>query len=248
MSVLKFVLWSVLLANLLYVRASNEDLKVLKNERADEPMLTPNQILFNKRHNKDILLLNYDWIVFKDKVNKCQMYIDACEFNVLIKNTISLDNLALKSLDEKVFTFRSINLCTQANANFSLNRNCTEFLGFFADAKKGVNTEDYALYTVNFAPVLVGISMLEFTFSTTGEIISFDIVVTQPRRIIDYLFDIWIYSFGVFISMLMGILLDKKCLMDIVKMPIPVAIGFCCQYGCMPLVIINKLDFLNECH
>ena len=69
---------------------------------------------------------------------------------------------------------------------------------------------------------------------------SVPVVIGAPKRVIDLIFDIWVWTFGAIISMLMGVLIDLSMVKEIVKMPIPVAIGFCTQYGCMPLV--KKID------
>ncbi|CAF1516787.1 unnamed protein product [Rotaria magnacalcarata] len=62
------------------------------------------------------------------------------------------------------------------------------------------------------------------------------VAVTPPQRLIDRLFYITLPILIIFISIQMGILLDTKILMDLVKNPKPVIIGFLAQYGLMPFL------------
>jgi len=65
---------------------------------------------------------------------------------------------------------------------------------------------------------------------------SLNILVTQPKRIIDKVFQIILPFLIIFISVQMGILLDTKILIDLVKKPKAVLIGFIAQYGLMPFL------------
>ena len=62
------------------------------------------------------------------------------------------------------------------------------------------------------------------------------ILVTQPKRLRDKVFYIVLPVLVIFISVQMGILLDTKILIDLVKKPKPVIIGFISQYGVMPFL------------
>ncbi len=65
---------------------------------------------------------------------------------------------------------------------------------------------------------------------------SLNVLVTQPKRIIDKVFQIILPFLIIFISIQMGILLDTKILIDLVKKPKAVVIGFIAQYGLMPFL------------
>lgn len=65
---------------------------------------------------------------------------------------------------------------------------------------------------------------------------SLKMLVTQPRRVIDRLFYIILPFLVIFISVQMGILLDTKVLVDLVKNPTAVIVGFLSQYGLMPFL------------
>jgi predicted Na+-dependent transporter len=68
---------------------------------------------------------------------------------------------------------------------------------------------------------------------------SLNILITQPKRVIDKLFHIFLPFLVIFISIQMGILLDTNILMDLVKRPKPVIIGFVSQYGIMPFLAMG---------
>ena len=66
-----------------------------------------------------------------------------------------------------------------------------------------------------------------------------NVLVTQPKRLIDRIFFIVLPVIVIFISIQMGILLDTKILLDLVKKPKPVLIGFIAQYGMMPFLAMG---------
>jgi len=65
---------------------------------------------------------------------------------------------------------------------------------------------------------------------------SLNILVTQPKRQIDTGFYVMIPFIVISISILMGILLDTKVIVDIFKNPKPLLVGFVAQYGLMPFL------------
>jgi bile acid transporter len=72
--------------------------------------------------------------------------------------------------------------------------------------------------------------------SSTSHQWPLNILLTQPKRLVDKLFYIIIPFIVVSISILMGILLDPKCMTEIVKKPTPLIVGFVAQYGLMPFL------------
>ena len=206
---------------------SNFDLDA-RNENQTHSL---NQLLYQKRHDKSIIFLNYNWIVFKEKVQKCRMFIDSCEFQVLIKKSIKTNEFNVTSADESTFKIVSVEQCDD-KANSS---DCNSIVEYFKEGEMGVNVTEFNVYNIIYQPVLIGFTSFNFKLQSS-ELILFDVIITEPRRFLDYAFDIFIRLFGVVISTLMGVLLDKKAILEIAKMPIPVVIGFCCQYICMPLV------------
>ena len=197
-----------------------------------EKIQTNNEILYEKRHDKSVLFLNYNWIVFKEKVQKCRMYIESCEFHVLIQKTIQMDEFNVTSTDESTFKIVSITLCDDTKNSSDCDYSMKEY---FNETKTELDVVKFNVYKITYKPILIGFSSFNFSLRST-EFILFDVIITEPRRFMDYVFDVFIRVFGVVISALMGVLLDKKALLQIAKMPIPVVIGFCCQYICMPLV------------
>ncbi|CAF2793679.1 unnamed protein product [Rotaria sp. Silwood2] len=72
--------------------------------------------------------------------------------------------------------------------------------------------------------------------TSLSRIWSLNVLVIQPKRLIDRLFYIIIPFIVTIISILMGILLDPTIILDIVKKPTPVLVGFVAQYGLMPFL------------
>ena len=188
-------------------------------------------------------------IIFLEKLNKCPMYSTICSFPVLINKSINIEKIKFESSDLVVFKNVTIKLCESNDIEQILNetnveRSCPSLAEF-----KSVNEEnhkDYLVYIIYFLPDLVGVADLMININDTEikEEFNYTIITVQPKRVIDLVFDIYVWSFSLLISTLMGILIDRDALRDIIKMPIPVIIGFVCQYICMPLV--NKLcNFLQ---
>ncbi|CAF1385540.1 unnamed protein product [Rotaria magnacalcarata] len=64
-------------------------------------------------------------------------------------------------------------------------------------------------------------------------------MVSQPLRLRDKIFKYSIPIIMVPISVLMGILIDKEVLKELIRRPIQIFIGFVCQYGFMPLIAFS---------
>ena len=63
------------------------------------------------------------------------------------------------------------------------------------------------------------------------------VIVTSPRRIIDSVFDIYVWLLSIGLSF-MGVIVDREAFLKIIKMPKTIAIGFACQYLLIPIVNI----------
>lgn len=66
-----------------------------------------------------------------------------------------------------------------------------------------------------------------------------NILVIQPKRIVDTIFYIILPIMVVTISILMGTLLDTKEIVAIYRNPKPVIVGFVAQYGLMPFLAMG---------
>lgn len=174
-------------------------------------------------------------ILLKNEELKCKMF-KKCRFDVLIRSDISLDLLSINSSDQSVFKFNRISLCS--------GQKCSPKKDFGSLSLN--NSMDYQIYQVEIQSVLIGKAALDFNLFDQIKINSCPITITQPRRVIDIVFDIMIYTFGLMISLLMGILLDKKCILNIFKIPKAMFIGFFCQYLIMPLVIFFNINFVKS--
>ncbi|CAF0971935.1 unnamed protein product [Adineta ricciae] len=77
-----------------------------------------------------------------------------------------------------------------------------------------------------------------------------NLLVSTPKRRIDTIFFITIPFMVTGISILMGILLDTNTILNILKKPVPLLVGFVAQYGLMPFLAmaIAKLFHYTPLH
>jgi hypothetical protein len=154
-----------------------------------------------------------DEIIVQHSSSKCRMRL-TCKINVLIRKSLSIDSLIIES-DESIFLFDTIK---QDSGNMTTD-------------------EEYDCFTIDYQAKMIGKSSLIIKSKQNQSVLaSVEIIVAQYRQKIDTVFDIWVWSFQIIISLIMGVLLDTESLIKIIKMPIPVAIGFGCQSLFMPLV------------
>lgn len=179
---------------------------------------------YNKNSNN-----NNRSIIFLNNSTKCEMYDKKCFVKIILTDSSLLTSLKVKSLSRKIFEFKSLEACS-FNTSTILNQ-CKVF-------KSNLNQ----VYLLHIKPKLVGIQHLELEYLTHAEedqqvvIQLHKIVVTRPERFIDKFQLVYIVLFSTIIAIVMGILLDTDTLIKIIKMPLPVLIGFISQYLFMPLV------------
>ena len=72
MSFNKLIVFILLVFFVQFLNGKPNDLKENSHSNSnpiqDVTPMTPNQIMYNRRHNKDVKFLNYGWIVFRLKV------------------------------------------------------------------------------------------------------------------------------------------------------------------------------------
>jgi hypothetical protein len=172
------------------------------------------------------------WIIFKESFKRCPMYTDICKFHLLLDHNIDVNTIEIESGDNSIAIFDKVELCNSTDcpsrAEFTHKTNVTN------------KFSNYTVYTVYLKPIIIGKTFINFSKNSdaVSNSVNFKIIVTQANRKVDFIFNIWVWSFQTLISLMMGILLDKHTLLQIIKMPIPVFIGFCCQFIFMPLVSI----------
>jgi hypothetical protein len=167
-------------------------------------------------------------IMFRKVHPKCRMHVVHCETSVLVRKRIDITTLEFESTDPTIFQVKWLEVCNNtalcSYEHFDINE--TIF-----------NENKYIYYRIEIDSGLIGgAEILVKQKSTSEELARSKYVVVEPKRIIDIIFDVWLYAFGVFISLLMGVLLNRDSLLKIIKMPKAIAIGFCCQYMMMPVV------------
>lgn len=83
------------------------------------------------------------------------------------------------------------------------------------------------------------------THNTTKQTVNLvEVVVTRPDRVIDLVFDIWLWFYSGLAPFIMGILTEKQMIKKMLRSgQKPVGLTYICQFLVMPLV--NK-DVVEE--
>ena len=185
------------------------------------------------------------------------MYSKKCIVKLVVHDAKLMDTLKIASTSTKIIRFKSIEWCGAKNLSSKVKKYCSFSLDESGLSSPSLDSEysDYnmsSLYLVYVKCRLVGIKNLEFSFDlpysrnfseVNADTLKFVhmVVVARPERFIDHILLVYVVFFSCVMSIIMGILLDIKTLLKIIQMPVPVLIGFCSQYLCMPLVRVFTL-------
>lgn len=99
-------------------------------------------------------------------------------------------------------------------------------------------------YKITIIPVIIGKAKIEvFTSEAGDKRIIADVIIERPNRIIDLIFDAYLWLYCGIMAFLMGALIER----DVVKMYLfenlqkEISIAFVSQYIGMPLVLIHSV-------
>lgn len=162
----------------------------------------------------------------------CTMYSKKCYLEMYMWRNVSLDGFSVECTNSKIIRPGWIDLCK--NRINLKKKNCSTLSNNNNDDDK-----NYVLVFFNLYPKIVGKSecvIRQHLDSSNETLFVGNVIVTRPDRFIDKIQDIYIIFFSVVIAICMGVLLDPKTLLNILRIPISVAIGFIAQYLFMPLV------------
>ena len=160
-----------------------------------------------------------DSVMLKTNMTRCPMFSKFCKIPFCLKNNV---NYTL-NVSEEYFKFLKIEPCiTEEECLQNQGLNCT-------------------LQNILIDPIIVGKGTIVIK-NQENIIQNYSVIVTSPQRKIDIFFQYYVIFFQAIISIFMGLLLDVKTLLKIIKMPIPVLIGILTQYVGMPLVIVNAFQ------
>ena len=152
-----------------------------------------------------IVIAQNELVLFKVNKTQCSMYSNKCFVKVLAKD---LDLNSTKSENDKLFTVISVTKCEKDSSNNT--QLCPDFDYFNLTS----NTEEYSIYIIKLDPISFGPANLTF-FNEENKIFHF-VSITEPRRWIDILFDVYAWIFQLCISIIMGCLLDWEILKKLV--------------------------------
>jgi hypothetical protein len=163
----------------------------------------------------------------------CSMYANNfCKIPLLIREDIDLREIKLASDQQsaKFYQLIKIEECDHDRILIDECRNET-----FSLVEKNL-TAHYKRAYIFVNAILVGRGFLFFNYSDIH--VRYPIVVSGPDRFIDRFQKVYVVIFQFVISLLMGLLIELKTVLKILKKPVPVLVGFFCQYLFMPLVIV----------
>lgn len=169
----------------------------------------------------------------------CRMYSSDCKIHLLVTKDFDISYLSVKINDSKFFKFLRFVPCSSNETNLAFASECSKtVIPLQAPAK--VNIENYTILYAVFEPIIIGGSFIEFAYNETNfyQFINVNLIITQPKRIKDLIFEKFVLVIQLLIAFFMGLLLDANAIMKIIQIPKPVLIGFLSQYICMPLVIL----------
>jgi hypothetical protein len=181
-----------------------------------------------------------DLIEFKDNSTKCSMFSNDCYVNFILRNITDLKNLKVTSSNHKLLKIKSIDSCNDLN-NY---QKCPDIISFKSVANREIQLLDKNIFALNLDSILVGKIIIFFNLNNNSYF-NHSVVITQPKRIIDLIQQIYIIIFSLTTALIMGILLDIEKLKKILKIPIPVIIGFISQYLFMPLLAFGFISAFN---
>jgi hypothetical protein len=189
----------------------------------------------------------YQSLYFLNNSTECYMYSDSCLVK-LVSNDKPIVREYLKTIseDEEIIQFKSIVQCKNPNntnpskkSNRSnIIRSCDSMYNLSETFKKSNSSISKYFYLVHIKANLIGIKNIQLVYNANNKNITLNhkVIVKTPERFIDQFQLVYVVFFSIIMSFIMGILLDIETLMKILKMPLPVIIGFISQYGFMPLL------------
>jgi hypothetical protein len=198
-------------------------------------------------------------VQFKSNSTTCAMFSKSCKIEIFLKKKLNLNSLQVNPYKTKFYKFLRMQLC-RTNSGIS---DCSVKLE--DDEENDVNSLNTAFIYIDAIIVGKTQLFLNYNFTnedfvisdkmndedsnneedhnrtnvmelTTSYYLKHDIIISSPQRILDKIHMIYVIIFQTIVSVFMGLLLDVKAIVKIIKMPIPVVIGFVSQYIFMPLV------------
>jgi hypothetical protein len=157
-------------------------------------------------------------ISFKTESTSCPMYTEKCKIE-LSMSALNESLIELPQIKSRYFKFIGFKFCP--NDTCILNASYIEI-----------------------KPIIIGIDLFELKYNNKSY--EHNIIITSPNRFVDKLFQGYIIFVQLTVAIIMGILLDFNTLIKIVKMPLPVFIGFISQYAFMPLLGFSIIKLTSQ--
>lgn len=213
--------------------------------------------------------IDQNLVQFKSNSTTCAMFSKSCKIEIFLKKKLNLNSLQVNPYKTKFYKFLRMQLCrTKSGIN-----DCSVKLE--KDEENDVNSLNTAFIYIDAIIVGKTQLFLNYNFTnddfvindkmndedsgenevdhnrtnvmelTTSYYLKHDIIISSPQRILDKIHMIYVIIFQTIVSVFMGLLLDVKAIVKIIKMPIPVVIGFVSQYIFMPLLAFSCVKIFS---
>jgi hypothetical protein len=179
---------------------------------------------------------------FGKPTSQCRMYTgDFCKIPVLIQANVHPYDIEIKAVQERqYFRFIKIEECSGRRHTLLDESDCGN-QSFYFEQNCTYSSDRIRAYLLIDA-VLVGQGKLILSLQNNETMEeNHTVTVLRPDRFIDSFHTVYVAITLVIMSVLMGIIVDVKIILSIIKTPVPVLIGIFCQYGAMPAV-----SFINS--
>ena len=209
-------------------------------------------------------------IQFKSNSTTCAMFSKSCKIEIILNKNLNLNALQVNPYKTKFYKFLKLQLCQSNNGDVDnchvkfyddlnaheielniayiyidaiivgksqlfLNYSSTSDNHFVINGK----VENFDSNEQNIGSYILGDNQTALEL-TTSYYLKHDIIISSPQRLLDTIHMVYVIIFQTIVSIFMGLLLELKSLIKIIKMPIPVLVGFVSQYVFMPLVSLLK--------
>jgi len=170
------------------------------------------------------------FIQIHTNITKCPMFIPHCRIPFSLNKNVNPNDLHIDDGSTRYYIYQRMEFCD--NRTTLSEDDCK--LDKFNATESSVDKFRTGFFFIE--PKLVAKVTLTINDTQSNEVHVHQVYIVQPNRVIDKVHQVYIIVFQSIISVVMGLLIDVKALVKIVKMPVPVLVGFFSQYLCMPLV------------
>ena len=198
-------------------------------------------------------------VQFKSNSTTCAMFTKSCKIEIILNKNMNLNSLQVNPYKTKIYKFLRLQLCqnksSKDDCNVKINDENNIELNIayiYIDAITVGRSQLFLNYNFTNEDLVINgkinhednisdnadtrdsnVTVMELT---TSYYLKHEIIISSPQRLLDKIHMVYVIIFQTIVSIFMGLLIDVTTIVKIIKMPLPVVIGFVSQYILMPLV------------